>query len=262
LTGWPSTFVGNTIGNLAASKIASIGASKANGIEDVIRGLDKEAKAVAEGRIKPIQTRDGNQRFSVDDNGEVISDDSTSNGDNIYVGDAYNAYYNTPSREIDPNMAYLLAPNYAMGGQANTGWPVTNQTLRAITNIGAPEPLVDGSTIVGLVGTSHDLLIGAAERLPGEKGMGLTVLKGIGHGFTLGAAALDARDQILKGKAADSAIINAGGRAGTIAGIGLLAAPETFGGSLLVAGGLIAVDYLAGEKIGSASEYLYTKLTK
>lgn len=119
--------------------------------------------------------------------------------------------------------------------------------------------LFNGSSVVGYVGNAHELIVLKAESLQGVKGGGLAALKGISHGLAATSVALDIVDQVKSGKPVDSAVANAGGRYATYATIGAFAAPETLGGSALLMGGVAAIDYTVGDKIGSAFEYVYTK---
>ncbi len=85
----------------------------------------------------------------------------------------------------------------------------------------------------------------------------------VGTAVTAVGVAIDATEQIKGGKAPDSAIANASGRGAFGLGVGYVAgglAPETFGGSLVVGGTVLFVDWLAGGVVGNASEKVYENM--
>lgn len=118
-----------------------------------------------------------------------------------------------------------------------------------------------GASVVGDVGKGHEVVTKAAELQAGAKGsIGISVLKGVNAGLTIGSTVLEARAQIQAGKPVDRAIVNSGARgvfAGAVGSIGSLAAPETLGGSLAAAGGAILIDRWTGGAVGNAAERTY-----
>ncbi len=124
---------------------------------------------------------------------------------------------------------------------------------------GKDQPSVSGSDVVGGVSAAHEAITTAAGNQQGVKGRDLVPLKTIGGGLTVASAALDAQAQVRKGRPADLAIVNSGGRAATYMAVGAFFAPETLGGSIVLAIGVAAVDKIAGDKIGAAYEAAYSR---
>jgi RHS repeat-associated protein len=114
-----------------------------------------------------------------------------------------------------------------------------------------------GSTVVGQVATYKGVVADAAARSPGG---GAAPLKVGVIGLVGVSVALDAKSQVEAGKAPDAAAANAIGRGGfdgVVGSAGAALAPETLGGSLAVAGGVLLVDSLAGGAVGNATESAY-----
>lgn len=111
-----------------------------------------------------------------------------------------------------------------------------------------------GSTVVGHVAAAKGVITDSAAR---SRGGGAAPLKAGVAGLTAVAAALDAKSQIDLGKPTDEAIANAGARAGTIMGVGIALAPETLASSIGVAAAMTAADFLVGDQIGIAGEFVY-----